>query len=573
MTTPQGETRAETRPTRPVILVDAAPDEATLRDQLISRYRTDYELLFAEAAAALAVLDELAQAGRTVALVLVSRSPHVRSALAAVRRLHPHARRGLLVAWNEQRAAREEMNEIISRGQADCWVRRPLSSPDERFHRDLVELLDEWWRLRGTPFEAITVIGQRQSARAHEICDLLQRHDFPYGSYDADSVAGTEALARAGVSVERLPVVVLHDGTVLVDPTNVDAANALGARTRPRDGVYDVVIVGAGPAGLAAAVSAGSEGLRTALIERQSMGGQAGTSSLIRNYLGFPRGISGAELAARALDQAILFGTDMVYGGDVTGLSLDGDQRTLRLADGTDISARSVIVATGVAYRQLDNPQLRAFQGTGVFYGAAMSEARALTGERVYVVGGGNSAGQAALHLAKFAKHVTIAVRSNSLAHSMSDYLIQDIARSPNVNVRYGVEVAGTRGDGWLEHLTLRRTIDGRDETVEAAGLFVLIGARPYTAWLPDSVHRDEHGFLITGPACTCGSCPTGDRRLFETSLPGVFAVGDVRHQAVKRVASAVGEGSVAIRLVHEYLTRRPTTPLEAGRSLSSGLL
>jgi thioredoxin reductase (NADPH) len=558
---------------KPVIFIAAAPGEVTLRDQLLSRYRADYELLFTEPAAALDVLDELAQADRRVALVLIARGPRVRTVLAAVRRLHPHARRGLLVAWNEQRAVREEMNEIISRGQADCWVRRPLSSPDERFHRDLVELLDEWWRLRGTPYEAITVIGQRQSARAHEICDLLQRHDFPYGSYDADSEAGREALARAGVSGERLPVIVLHDGTVLVDPSNVDAANALGARTRPREGVYDVAIVGAGPAGLAAAVYAGSEGLRTAMIERQSMGGQAGTSSLIRNYLGFPRGISGAELAARALDQAMLFGTDMVYGGDVTGLYVDGDLRTVRLADGTDISARSVIVATGVAYRQLDEPQLRTFQGTGVFYGAAMSEARALIGESVYVVGGGNSAGQAAIHLARFAKHVTIAVRSDTLAHSMSDYLIQDISRIQNIDVRYGVEVVGAHGDGWLEQLTLRRRTDGRPEMVDAAGLFVLIGARPYTDWLPDSVQRDEHGYLITGPACTCGSCPTGDRRLFETSLPGVFAVGDVRHQSIKRVASAVGEGSVAIRLVHEYLTRTPARPQEAGRSLISGLL
>ncbi|MDQ1674178.1 MAG: thioredoxin reductase [Frankiaceae bacterium] len=569
MTTPRGEARAEAQPTKPVILIAAAPAEVMLRNQLLSRYRTDYELVFGEPAAALGVLDELAEAGRAVALVLVSRSPHVRSVLGAVRRLHPHARRGLLVAWNEQRPAREEMSEIISRGQADCWVRRPMSSPDERFHRDVVELLDEWWRHRGTSFEAVTVIGQRQSARAHEICDLLQRHDFPYGSYDADSPAGSKALTRAGVTAERLPVVVLHDGTVLVDPTNVDAANALGARTRPREGVYDVAIVGAGPAGLAAAVYAGSEGLRTALIERQSMGGQAGTSSLIRNYLGFPRGISGAELAARALDQAMIFGTDMVYGGDASGLSIAGDRRTLHLADGTAISARSVIVATGIAYRQLDNPDLRAFQGLGVFYGAAMSEARALTGEHVYVVGGGNSAGQAAIHLAKFAKHVTIAIRSDSLAQSMSDYLIQDISRTQNIDVRYGVEVVGASGDGWLEKLTLRRTIDRREETVAAAGLFVLIGAQPYTDWLPESVHRDEHGYLITGPACTCGSCPTGDRRLFETSLPGVFAVGDVRHQSNKRVASAVGEGSVAIRMVHEYLTRRLGKTAEAGRSLT----
>jgi thioredoxin reductase (NADPH) len=308
-------------------------------------------------------------------------------------------------------------------------------------------------------------------------------------------------------------------------------------------------VVGGGPAGLSAAVYAESEGLRTALIEPTAMGGQAGTSSMIRNYLGFPRGISGAELAARAFDQAILFGTEMVYGNAATDLRCEDALRVVELRDGTTVACRAVVIATGVSYRTLDVPALQRFHGAGVFYGAAMSEAPDLAEQRAFVIGGGNSAGQAAIHLAKFAKQVTILVRRESLAASMSDYLITEIDATPNIDVRYRTEVADAGGNARLERLTLRDHAQRRDETVEAAALFVLIGAKPFTDWLPAAIDRDEWGYLTTGPS------DTGPHRVpYETTMRGVFAVGDVRRDSIKRVASAVGEGAVCVRFVHDYL-------------------
>jgi thioredoxin reductase (NADPH) len=383
------------------------------------------------------------------------------------------------------------------------------------------------------------------------VCDLLQRHDFSYGFYDRDSDAGRALLEQVGVDAHAELVIILRDGRALVDPTNVEAAHALGARTRARAGVYDVAIVGGGPAGLAAAVTASSEGLRTAVIERTALGGQAGTSSLIRNYLGFPRGISGAELAARAADQAILFGADMVWGGDAVSLASDSATHVLGLSDGSSVPARAVVIATGVSYRTLDVPNLEPFNGVGVFYGAAMSQASSVAREQVYVVGGGNSAGQAAMHLAKFAADVTILIRSDTLAASMSDYLVKDIDRTPNIHVRYRTQVIDGGGDGRLEWLTLEDRRSGELTTVPAVGLFVLIGAEPLTDWVPAAIRRDQWGYVLTDNQ----SLGTGRQPLlFETSVPGVFAVGDVRRGAVKRVASAAGEGAMCIRSIHEYL-------------------
>jgi thioredoxin reductase (NADPH) len=303
-------------------------------------------------------------------------------------------------------------------------------------------------------------------------------------------------------------------------------------------------------------VYAGSEGLRVALVERTSMGGQAGTSSMIRNYLGFPRGISGAEFAIRAFDQAILFGTEMVYGGDVVGVRANGDLRIVELADGTTLTTRTLVVATGASYRLLDSPSLDALRGAGVYYGSAMSEARALTGEHACVVGGGNSAGQAAMYLAQFAKQVTILVRSNTLAASMSDYLVKSIERTPNMEIRYNAEVVGGGGDGHLEWLDLSDRSSGAVERIAAAALFVLIGADPCTEWLPPTVARDAWGYIATGGHCDCHFDTDGGRAplMFETTMPGVFAIGDVRQGSVKRVASAAGEGAVCVRLIHEYL-------------------
>jgi thioredoxin reductase (NADPH) len=491
--------------------------------------------------------------------------------LATIRPLHPHAKRGLLLGWNENRSRREDINRTLARGDADYFVGKPMATPDERFHRAVTEFLDDWWRVHGQQFDVVTVVGDARSARAHEICDLLQRHDVPYRHYLAGTRDAQDALARAGVASATEPVVLVRDATPLVDPTNVEVAEALGARTRGGEGVYDVVVIGAGPAGLAASVSAGSEGLRTALVERTAMGGQAGTSSMIRNYLGFPRGISGAELANRALSQAILFGTEVIYGGDVVGLGAARGLREVRLADGRTLDARTVVVATGVAYRTLDVPALEPFLGTGLFYGAAMSEARNLTGEHVCVVGGGNSAGQAAVHFAQFARHVTILVRSETLAASMSDYLVGTIDRTPNIDVSFNTEIVGGGGDGRLEWAELRDCTAGTVAQVPAAGVFVLIGADPCTEWLPPTIERDAWGYIATGAHCegaTCGTDTDGCQPvmvgrtplMFETTMAGIFAVGDVRRGSVKRVASAVGEGSVCVRLIHEFLSDGATS-------------
>jgi thioredoxin reductase (NADPH) len=354
------------------------------------------------------------------------------------------------------------------------------------------------------------------------------------------------------------PVVALHSGRVLVDPSSTELAEALGANVRPTGQEYDVVIVGGGPAGLAAAVYGSSEGLRTCLLERDAFGGQAGTSSWIRNYVGFPRGVSGAELAVRAYEQAWLFGTHVIYGNPATSLTGQGDMRVIGLEDGSQIRSHAVIIATGVSYRRLGIPDLESLIGLGVFYGASTVEAPAVAGKQAFVVGGGNSAGQVALNMARFADHVTILVRSSSLAASMSDFLIREIHSAPNIAVRHDTEIAGGGGPGQLEYLQLRDKRSGQTEQVPADALFVLIGAQPMTRWLPEEVERDQWGYILTGPDTNARWTLPRARFPLETSMPGVFAAGDVRRGAVKRVASAVGEGSVAIRLVHQYLSLAP---------------
>ena len=543
---------------KPVILiVDPAGADSATAAELAERYARSYAIaVTASARQATDELDRLAAERHDVALILADRATAGTAVLDAARQLHPHARRGLLLDWNERRTHREEIAAAFAHRQAECFVAKPEGDPDERFHRDITELLDEWWRAHGAAVVGVRIIGRERSPRISEICDVLQRHDFPYTFHTIGSEAARNILDAGPVPGERDPVIVLHDGRVLVDPTNVELANALGARTRPGPGVYDVVVVGGGPAGLSAAVYAESEGLRTALIEPTAMGGQAGTSSMIRNYLGFPRGVSGAELAARAFDQAILFGTEMIYGNAATELRLQDALHIVELSDGTTVPGRAVVIATGVSYRTLDVPNLQRFQGTGVFYGAAMSEALGLAGKHAFVIGGGNSAGQAAIHLAKFARQVTLLVRRDSLAASMSDYLVTEIRATPNIDVRYRTEVIDGDGDARLERLTLRDQIEARDETVDAAGLFILIGAKPFTEWLPAAIDRDEWGYITTGPS------DTDPRRFpYETSMAGVFAVGDVRRGSIKRVASAVGEGAVCVRFIHDYLARTAVAP------------
>jgi thioredoxin reductase (NADPH) len=544
---------------RPAILA-LEPDESDrtrLVRELHGRYGDDYDVeVHASADDALARLDALTNAG-AVALVLAPNDDEGTPLLRAVRSADAHATRVLLLGWNESRSEREQIIAALNGGDADYFLVRPLAAGDERFHRTVTELLDEWWRLRGRPFATVVIVGEEHTRRAHEVRDLLQRHDLPYVFHPIESDDGRAALAAAGIELPPGSVLVqVHGSAPMIDPSNIEVAAAVGARTRAADGVHDVVVIGGGPAGLAAAVTAGSEGLRTALVERTSMGGQAGTSSLIRNYLGFPRGISGAELASRALEQAILFGTEMVYGSDAVDLAADpGGLLTVTFADGSTLCTRTVVLATGVAYRRLDIPEIEALVGLGVFYGAAMSEAPTLAGEHVVVVGGGNSAGQAAMHLARFAARVTILVRSESLAASMSEYLIATIDRTPDVDVRFGATVVGGGGDGRLEWIDVADAA-GDVQRVQAAGLFVLIGADPCTEWLPDTVERDDWGFVVTRP--------TPDERAFSTSMPGVFAAGDVRRGSVKRVASAAGEGSVSIRYVHDHLRDLATGASEA---------
>jgi thioredoxin reductase (NADPH) len=541
---------------KPVILiVDPAGAECATASELTERYSRSYTI--AATASAQQATNELRRRAadrHDVALILADRATAGTAVLDAARQLHPHARRGLLLDWNESRTHREEIAAAFARRQAECFVTKSAGHPDERFHRNITELLEEWWRTHGVPVAGVRIIGRERSPRVSEICDVLQRHDFPYVFHTIDSDAARSILDDGRLPGGREPVIILHNGQTLVDPTNLELANALGARTRPGYGVYDVVVVGGGPAGLSAAVYAESEGLRTALIEPTAMGGQAGTSSMIRNYLGFPRGISGAELAARAFDQAILFGTEMIYGNAATYLRPQDALHIVELSDGTKVPGRAVVIATGVSYRTLDVPTLQRFHGVGVFYGAAMSEAPDLAEQHAFVIGGGNSAGQAAIYLASFARQVTILVRRESLAASMSDYLITEINATPNIDVRYRTEVIDGGGNGRLERLTLRDHAEDRDETVDAAGVFILIGAKPFTEWLPAAIDRDKWGYVTTGPS------DTDPRRLpYETTMPGVFAVGDVRRDSIKRVASAVGEGAVCVRFVHDYLAHART--------------
>ena len=555
---------------KPVLVVVDAEDASlqVLARELESRYGAHYQVVSGSSAeVALARLAELKAAGADVPLVLAGqRMPGMGGTqlLARVRDIFPTARRGLLVTWSDMTAPAPFL-EAAALGWLEFYLIKPTWSPDEQFHRVITESLEEWWREQGRPSEGVlvTVIGDEPSGRVHELRDLLARGSAPFGFHPSDSPEGQAALRRLGVSEPAGPVLSLSTGAVLVDPANAELAEALGLHVRAAGQVYDVVIVGAGP-GLAAAVYAASEGLSTALLEREAFGGQAGTSSRIRNYLGFPDGVSGAELAQRAYQQAWAFGTQFVYGNPATSLAKDQDLLVVGLEDGSQARARAVVIAAGVSYRRLGVPELEALAGAGVFYGAGTIEAQAVTGKPAFVVGGGNSAGQAALHLSKYAQQVTILIRSQSLAASMSDYLIRQIDAAPNVDVRYRCEVADGGGSGHLEQLLLRDRDTGQTERVPAAGLFILIGAQPFTGWLPETVKRDQWGFILTGPDTGQDWPLQRAPFMMETTTPGVFAAGDVRHGSMKRVAAAVGDGSTAIRLIHDYLALAP--PIREGQ-------
>lgn len=561
--------------TQPALLVVSSEPEAReeVTGRLISRYSGDYEVITERStSAATGVLERLEEEDRLPALLLVDGlGPDEQSILSRTRERHPTTQRGLVISMADwvgaislsEPAHADAIRRAIASGQIDFWTLIPSRSPDEDFHGHITAALREWARSVVPPAAVVDVVGRRWASRSHELRDLLRRNNVAHGFHDVSSEEGRRLLESTGVGEDRLPVVVFFDGRTLVDPTTPEFAKALGVQMKPAETTYDVVVVGAGLAGLAASVYATSEGLQTALLEREAVGGQAGTTSLIRNYLGFPHGISGQDLAQRAYEQAWLLGTELVYGNAVAGLRSEGPVRVVTLADGTEIRTKAVVLATGVSYRRLGISRLDALIGAGVYYGAATTEAEAVADDEVFVVGGGNSAGQAAVHLAKFAKKVTVLVREGSLAESMSEYLIKELGDGPNIEIRHHVEVVDGRGEGRLTSLTIENTMTGDIETVDASALFVLIGGEPHTDWLPDEIRRDRWGYVLTGSDLRSSEAVAGTWPIkrppmdLETSMRGVFAVGDARHGSMKRVASAVGEGSSAIRLVHAYLAEQ----------------
>lgn len=551
---------------KPTILAvdDEADRLSTTEHELRKRYGADYDVLaYPSADAALAALRRLRDDDRRVALVLADLwLPGIGGieVLDRVQALHPAAKRLVLVPWGDWTTV-DPVFQAMATGRADYWIVKPRHAPDEQFHRVISEFLEEWNSAYRLKFEAVQVIADRWSPRAHELRDLLTRNALPYGSYDAEGEEGRALLEQLGLESPALPVIVLFNQQVLQDPSNAEIADAFGVSVRPDEReLFDLVVIGAGPAGLGAAVYASSEGLKTLVVEREAVGGQAGSSSLIRNYLGFPRGVSGSELAMRAFEQAWSFGATFYFMRAAAQLGREEATVVVGLSDGSAARSRAAMVSTGVTYRRLNVPSLEAFVGRGVFYGAAVAEARAVRGEDVFVAGGGNSAGQAAVHLAQHAARVVVLVRGDTLAASMSEYLIRQMEAAANIEVWTNSEVVGGSGELRLEHLVVRDAKTGDVRGVRAGGLFVLIGSHPHTEWLASSVERDDWGFILTGEDLLRTD---PERRgwlldrpplLFETSLPGVFAAGDVRHGSVKRVASSVGEGAIAVRSVHEYL-------------------
>jgi thioredoxin reductase (NADPH) len=542
----------------------------TLYRELSKRYGADYQIVACGRPAELAAwMRDLAAAGLPVALVIGgvgAQEPDGIEVLSEIRRIDPTALRVAALGWGDWRSVRSVFGAVTV-GTVDHWVIRPVQAPDEEFHRSITEFLREWSSQRGGGFEPAQVIGERWSARSQELRDLFSRHRIPAGFYDVTCGHGRQMLAELGLQAPDLPVVVLRFATeqsTLVNPSNAEIADAFGVMTPISPGeVFDVAVVGAGPAGLAAAVGASSEGLRTVVVEHEAVGGQAGTSSMIRNYPGFSQGISGAKLAQEMWRQAWAFDTTFVYMRQANSLSRKDGHYWLRLSDGSNLTARAVVITTGASYRRIGIPALDDLQGRGVFYGTAASEAPGMRGRNVFIAGGGNSAGQAALHLAKWAGRVTVLVRTESLAASMSDYLIREIGAAPNVDVCYRVQLAGGTGGGTdhLQSLVLEDTNSGERRSVPADALFVLIGSEPRTQWLGEPIARDRGGFILTGTDLPVGtSWPPGRPPLpLETSLPGVFAAGDVRHGSVKRAASAVGEGAATVPLLHRYLARAAT--------------
>lgn len=595
---------APERTPKPVLLVVDDDRDAlfNIGHQLRSRYGEDYRVLCeGSGEAALGALEGFEAAGEDVAVVLSDLwMPGVNGTefLSRAHPLHPTAKRALLVERDDT-TVREPILRAMALGRIDYYVTKPSPiSPDEQFHRVIAEFLDEWTSVNRPGFVAIRIVGEPDTPRSHEMKDRWSRSGVPFEFYPPDSEGGQALLARWDKTQEELPIVILFDRQALAVPTNEEVVAAFAenipfdVNVEPGERSFDLIVVGSGPAGLAAAVNGASEGLGTLVVDGEAMGGQAGTSSLIRNYLGFPRGVSGAELAGRAYQQAWLFGASFQFEHRVTALSRrltsegtpngtrngardvengthdvvdeESEDLVVTLSDGTELLSRAVVIATGASYRRLGVPSLEALQGAGVFYTAVASEAQALEREEVYVVGGGNSAGQAAVYLSKYASRVTLLVRGGSLAASLSEYLLEQIEAAENVEIRLDTRITDGGGEGRLEYLLLEDSASGLAETVPAAALFVVIGATPHTDWLPREIERDEAGYVLTDRNLLPTDGP-GDRAFrewplkrlplpLETSMPGVFTAGDARHRSMKRVAPAVGEGSVSINSVREYL-------------------
>jgi thioredoxin reductase (NADPH) len=540
---------------------DPGVSRAVARD-LRRRYGDRHRIVRAEsAAAALDALRQMKLRGELVAIILADyRMPEMNGIefLEQAMDIYPGARRALLTAYADTGAAIEAINVV----DLDYYLLKPWDPPEEKLYPVVDALLETWLASDYRPVPETKLVGHRWSARSSQVREFLARNQVPYRWYAADEPEGRRLLDAAGADGTTLPVVITPDGEALVEPSDRELAAKVGLATVPAGDFYDLVVVGGGPAGLGAALYGASEGLRTVLAERMATGGQAGQSSRIENYLGFPDGVSGAQLTDRARRQAAKFGAEVLTTCEVVALEVNGSARTVRFSDGTSVDAHAVILATGVAYRQLAAPGLADLTGRGIYYGSALTEAMGCTDQDIYIVGGANSAGQAAVYLSQAARSVTMLVRSPSLRKSMSHYLIEQIDGIPAITVRTCTEVTEVHGNGHLEQVTLRDSNTGGTETVDAQRLFVFIGAAPLTDWLDGVVVRDKRGFILTGPDLMTGQRgPAGwplDRPPYhlETNVPGVFVAGDVRAESAKRVASAVGEGAMAVMLVHRYLER-----------------
>src|SRR5215469_3483673 len=553
---------------KPILLsVDDDPDvlRAIERD-LRTQYGAEYRVIGSESPEkALDILKQLKVRNDSVALMLADqRMPRMNGVefLQEGMQIFPEAKRALLTAYADTSAAISAINQA----NINYFFMKPWDPPEDHLYPQLDDLLADWRASYRPAFEGIRVLGTRWSPRSYELRDFLARNQVPYQWIDVELSANDPETKRLldvlGPEASNLPVVLFPDGTKLLEGAPSEIAQKVGLRTRAQTDFYDLAIVGGGPAGLAAAVYGASEGLHTVIIEREAPGGQAGMSSRIENYLGFPTGLSGADLARRAVVQAQRFGVEILAPQEATGVRTEGSYRILKLADDSEISCHALLIATGVQWRRLEAPGIDRLQGAGVYYGGGATEAFSCKGEIVYVVGGANSAGQAAMNFAKYADRVVLLVRGDSLSSTMSKYLIDQIQQTPNIQLWTNASVAEVHGESHLEEISVVCSDTNKIERVPATAIFIFIGALPQTGWLGDLVKRDERGFILTGPdLMRNGERPEGctldrDPFLLETNVPGIFAVGDVRHGSVKRVASGVGEGSVAVQFIHQYLSK-----------------